>query len=45
MNWHHNIIQNNEKTKQKLANISVGLCEHHLGVQPNTEENLWHFYA
>jgi len=25
MNWHHNIIQNNKKAKQELANISVGL--------------------
>lgn len=23
MNWHHNIIQNNKKAKQELANISV----------------------
>lgn len=36
MNWHHNIIQNNKKAKQELANI--GLCEHHLGVQPYTEK-------
>lgn len=46
MNWHHNIIiQNNKKANQELSNIYTGLSEHHLGVQANTEENLRHFYA
>lgn len=38
MNWHHNIIQNNKNAKQELANISVGLCEHHLVVRPYTQK-------